>query len=166
MAILKKRAELDHLEVVPEVLQYVATHINSNIRELEGALNKIYVFADLEKKPVTMDLAERALKDTIDFHKEITPQLIMEVVAEHYNITVGDILSKKKNKEIATPRQICMYLCRQFTDYSLQNIGKVMGNRDHTTVLHGDEKIAKLRQTDEYLNKNLEIIIQKLNPPK
>ncbi len=166
MAILKKRAELDNLEVIPEVLQYVATHINSNIRELEGALNKIYVFAELEKKPVTMELAERALKDTIEFHTEITPQLIMEVVSEHYNITVGDILSKKKNKEIAMPRQICMYLCRQFTDYSLQNIGKIMGNRDHTTVLHGDDKISKLRKSDDYLNQNLEIIIQKLNPGK
>ena len=123
MAILKKRAELEHLDINQEVMQYVATNINSNIRELEGALNKIYVFANLEKKPVTLELAENALKDTIECQKEVTPQLIMDVVAEHYNISVSDIISKKKNKEIANPRQICMYLSRKYTDYSLQNIG-------------------------------------------
>ena len=112
MAILKKRAELERLDIDPEVMQYVATNINSNIRELEGALNKIFVFANLEKKPVTLELAENALKDTIECQKEVTPQLIMDVVAEHYNISVSDIISKKKNKEIANPRQICMYLSR------------------------------------------------------
>lgn len=146
-------------------MQYVATNINSNIRELEGALNKIYVFANLEKKPVTLELAENALKDTIECQKEVTPQLIMDVVAEHYNISVSDIISKKKNKEIANPRQICMYLSRKYTDYSLQNIGKIMGNRDHTTVIHGHDKIGKMLETDENLKSNLDIIIKKLNPP-
>ena len=130
MAILNKRAELEHLKIDPKVMEYVATNINSNIRELEGALNKICVFANLEKKPITLELAEQALKDTIETQHEITPQLIMEVVAQHFNITVSDILSKKKNKEIANPRQICMYLCRKYTDYSLQALGKVMGNRE------------------------------------
>ena len=165
MAILKKRAELERLDINQEVMQYVATNINSNIRELEGALNKIYVFANLEKKPVTLELAENALKDTIECQKEITPQLIMDVVAEHYNISVSDIISKKKNKEIANPRQICMYLSRKYTDYSLQNIGKIMGNRDHTTVIHGHDKIGKMLETDENLKSNLDIIIKKLNPP-
>ena len=165
MAILKKRAELERLDIDPEVMQYVATNINSNIRELEGALNKIFVFANLEKKPVTLELAENALKDTIECQKEVTPQLIMDVVAEHYNISVSDIISKKKNKEIANPRQICMYLSRKYTDYSLQNIGKIMGNRDHTTVIHGHDKINKMLETDETLTSNLDIIIKKLNPP-
>ena len=165
MAILKKRAELEHLDINSEVMQYVATNINSNIRELEGALNKIYVFANLEQKPVTLELAENALKDTIECQKEVTPQLIMDVVAEHYNISVSDIISKKKNKEIANPRQICMYLSRKYTDYSLQNIGKIMGNRDHTTVIHGHDKINKMLETDENLKNNLDIIIKKLNPP-
>ena len=165
MAILKKRAELEHLDINQEVMQYVATNINSNIRELEGALNKIYVFANLEKKPVTLELAENALKDTIECQKEVTPQLIMDVVAEHYNISVSDIISKKKNKEIANPRQICMYLSRKYTEYSIQNIGKIMGNRDHTTVIHGHDKIGKMLETDENLKSNLDIIIKKLNPP-
>ncbi|MCI6858115.1 MAG: chromosomal replication initiator protein DnaA [Eubacterium sp.] len=164
MAILKKRAELEHLDISTEVMEYVAANINSNIRELEGALNKICVFANLEKKPVTLELAENALKDTIECKKEITPQLIMEVVAEHYNITVSDILSKKKNKEIANPRQICMYLARKYTDYSLQSIGKAMGNRDHSTILHGHDKINKMAQTDESLKTNLNILVKKLNP--
>ena len=165
MAILKKRAELENLEIDSEVMQYVATNINSNIRELEGALNKICVFANLEKKPVTLKLAEQALKDTIETQKEITPQLIMEIVAEHYNITVSDILSRKKNKEIANPRQICMYLSRKYTEYSLQAIGKAMGNRDHTTVLHGHDKILDLIKKDESLKTNIDILVKKLNPP-
>ena len=165
MAILKKRAELENLEIDSEVMQYVASNINANIRELEGALNKICVFANLEKKPVTLELAEQALKDTIETQKEITPQLIMEIVAEHYNITVSDILSRKKNKEIANPRQICMYLARKYTEYSLQSIGKTMGNRDHTTVLHGYEKIMDLIQKDEALKTNVDILVKKLNPP-
>ena len=165
MAILKKRAELENLEIDTEVMQYVATNITSNIRELEGALNKIYVFANLEKRPVTLPLAEEALKDIIETQKEITPEVIMDVVAEHYNITVSDILSRKKNKEIANPRQICMYLSRKYTNTSLQAIGKIMGNRDHTTVMHGADKIADLLTRDDQLKSNMDILIKKLNPP-
>jgi len=165
MAILKKRAELENLEIDTGVMQYVATNITSNIRELEGALNKICVFANLEKRPVTLDLAEEALKDTIETQKEITPEFIMEMVAEHYNITVNDILSRKKNKEIANPRQICMYLIRKYTNCSLQIIGKIMGNRDHSTILHGHEKILDLLSKDENLKANVDILVKKLNPP-
>ncbi|MDO5147231.1 MAG: chromosomal replication initiator protein DnaA [Eubacteriales bacterium] len=165
MAILKKRAELENLEVEVEVLQYVATNITSNIRELEGALNKICVFANLEKKPITLSLAEEALKDTIETQKEITPELIMELVADHYNITVSDILSRKKNKEIANPRQVCMYLIRKYTNSSLQVIGKTMGNRDHTTIIHGFDKINDLLTKDEVLKTNVDILVKKLNPP-
>lgn len=165
MAILKKRAELENLEIDTEVMQYVANNITSNIRELEGALNKIYVFANLEKRPVTLPLAEEALKDIIETQKEITPEVIMEIVAEHYNISVSDLLSRKKNKEIANPRQICMYLSRKYTNTSLQAIGKSMGNRDHTTVMHGSDKIADLLTRDELLKSNIEILVKKLNPP-
>ena len=165
MAILKKRAELEHLDVSEEVMQFVASNINSNIRELEGALTKVCAFGKLENKPVTLELAEHALKDTIESQREITPELIMDIVSEHFNITVADILSKKKNKEIANPRQICMYLCRKYTDVSLQRIGQQMGNRDHTTVMHGAEKISNAMESDEGLRSSLNIIIKKLNPP-
>jgi len=165
MAILKKRAELEHLDVSEDVLHYVASNIKSNIRELEGALTKICAFGKLEKKPVTLDLAELALKDTIESQREITPELIMNIVSEHFNITVADIISKKKNKEIANPRQICMFLCRKYTDVSLQRIGQQLGNRDHTTVMHGSDKISKALETDEALKNSVNIIIKKLNPP-
>jgi len=167
MAILNKRAELEGLEISPEVMQYVASNINSNIRELEGALNKICVFSNLEKRPINLTLAEEALKDMIETQKEITPQIIMDLVAEHFNISVGDILSKKKNKEIAVPRQICMYLCKTYTDYSFQAIGKLMGNRDHSTVLHGHNKIGELmtNSKDDSMKTTVDILIKKLNPP-
>ncbi len=165
MAILKKRAEMEHLNISEDILQYVATNINSNIRELEGALNQICLFSRLENRPVSLVLAEKALKDTISSQKEITPRLIMEIVSEHFDITVEDILSKKKNKEIAHPRQICMYLCRKFTDTSLTSIGKALGNRDHTTVMHGYEKITHSLANDELLKNNINMIIRKLNPP-
>ena len=166
MAILNRRAELDHLDIADDVMQFVANNINSNIRELEGALNKICVFAKLENRPVTLHLAEQALKDTIDNRRDITTQLIVSVVADHYNITVEDILSKKKSKEIAYPRQICMYLSRKYTDDSLQNIGKYMGNRDHTTVMHGSDKISKALNNDEILKNNVDIIIRKMDPSR
>ena len=167
MAILNKRAELEHLYIEPEVMQYIANNINSNIRELEGALNKIIVFSNLEKRPINLALAEDALKDMIETQKEISPQLIMDIVAEHFNITTQDILSKKKNKEIAVPRQICMYLCKTYTDYSFQAIGNIMGNRDHSTVLHGHNKINDIMNSskDDGLKTTVDILVKKINPP-
>ena len=167
MAILNKRAELEHLTIEPEVMQFIASNINSNIRELEGALNKICVFSNLEKRPINLALAEEALKDMIETQKEISPQMIMELVADHFNITVSDIVSKKKNKEIAVPRQICMYLCKTYTDYSFQAIGNMMGNRDHSTVLHGHNKIHDLMNNskDDSMKTTIDILIKKLNPP-
>ena len=166
MAILNKRAELDQLDIPDDVMQYVANNITSNIRELEGALNKICVYARLENRQITLNLAEKALKDAIDNQREITTQLIVSVVAEHFNISVEDILSKKKSKEIANPRQICMYLSRKYTDDSLQNIGKYIGNRDHTTVMHGSDKISKALGHDDILRNNVEIISKKLDPSR
>ncbi len=166
MAILNRRAELDHLDIDSEVMEYVANNINSNIRELEGALNKICVFSNLENRPITLELAEKALKDTIDNQREINIQIIVDIVADHYNISVDDILSKKKSKEIAGPRQICMYLARKYTDDSLQNIGKYIGNRDHTTVMHGSDKIGKSLEHDELLKNNIDIIVKKLDPSR
>ena len=167
MAILNKRAELEQLEIEPEVMQYIANNITSNIRELEGALNKICVFSNLEKRPINLSLAEEALKDMIETQKEISPQMIMDLVAEHFNINVSDIVSKKKNKEIAIPRQICMYLCKTYTDYSFQAIGNLMGNRDHSTVLHGHNKISDIMTSskDDNMKATVDIIIKKLNPP-
>ncbi len=166
MAILKKRAELDGLDIDDDVMQYVANNIQSNIRELEGALNKICAYSALERKPINVELAEEALKDLItpEGHKEITPELIMNTVAEHYNVSISDMVSKKKSQEIAYPRQIAMYLCRKLTDASLQYVGNMLGKRDHTTVIHGAEKIENDLSKNPSLKNTIDVIIKKLNP--
>ena len=168
MAILKKRAELDGLDIPNDVMEYVANNIKSNIRELEGALNKICVYANLTKKnePITVDIAEEALKDLIspDAKKEITPTMIAEIVASHYHITMDDLISKKKNKEIAYPRQITMYLCRKLTDAPLQTVGNLLGKRDHSTVIHGIEKIENDLKKNPALQSNINVLIKKIDP--
>lgn len=170
MAILKKRAELDGLDIPDEVMEYVANNIKSNIRELEGALNKICVFANLTKKnePITVSIAEEALKDLIspDAKREITPEMITEIVASHYHVTMDDLISKKRNKETAYPRQVAMYLCRTLTDVPLQAIGKMLGKRDHSTVLHGCDKIEKDLENNPSLRSNIDVLIKKIDPSK
>lgn len=143
MAILRKNTENSDYKIDDEIIQYIATNIKSNIRELEGAFNKIIAFAKLNKVNLTMDLAEEALKDVIypDKPKEVTPQLIINVVAEHFGVKPEDITSKKRNAEFVQPRQVVMYLCRELCDMSLSNIGKLLGKKDHTTVIHGINKI-------------------------
>ena len=168
MAILKKRAELDGLDIPDSVMEYVANNIKSNIRELEGALNKICVYANLTKKnePITVEIAEEALKDLIspDAKREVTPEMIADIVANHYHITMDDLKSKKKNKEIAYPRQITMYLCRQHTDVPLQTIGNILGKRDHSTVLHGIEKIEKDIASNPSMKNTIDVLVKKINP--
>lgn len=165
MAILRKKAELENLNIPNEVTQYAALNIKSNIRELEGAVNKIIAYSTLVEKEITVELAEDALKELIspNEEKEITPKYIIELVAEHYNIKPEDIISKKRSREIAFPRQIVMYLCRKLTDCSLQNIGKILGNRDHTTVMHGSDKITQDLANDYSLKNTIEILTKKLN---
>ena len=166
MAILRKNAENYDKEIDDEIIQYIATNIKSNIRELEGALNKVMANARLNKKELTIALAEDALKDVIypDQTREVTPQLIIDVVSEHFNVSKDDITSKKRNSEYVMPRQIIMYLCKEMTDLSLQNIGKLLSKKDHTTVLHGIGKIKDKMTTDEELSKRIEILKKKISP--
>lgn len=166
MAILKKNAENYNKEIKEEVFQYIATNIKSNIRELEGAYNKVIAFSKLNKVEITLENVEEALKDIIspNITKQITPKLIIDVVAEHFGITSDDILSKRRNSEFVQPRQICMYLCRQLTDESLQNIGKALGKKDHTTVIHGIDKITDEIVNNEELKNRIDIIKKKINP--
>ncbi len=145
MAILRKKEDLEGYNIDNEVIKYIATNIKSNIRELEGALTKIVALSKLDhNKEITIALAEEALKDIISPNSErkITPELIIQVVADHFGITPLDISSQKRNKEVAFPRQIVMYLCQNMTGASLQEIGKYLGGRDHTTIIHGRDKIA------------------------
>lgn len=166
MAILKKNAENYNKEIDDEIFQYIANNIKSNIRELEGAFNKIIAFSKLNKVDITLSYAEEALKDVIypDKPKEITPNLIIEVVSEHFGVNKEDITSKKRNSEFVLPRQVVMYLCRELTDTSLTNIGKLLGKKDHTTIIHGVNKITEEINTNEELRNKIEIIKKKINP--
>ena len=166
MAILKKNAESYNKEVDNEVLQYIATNIKSNIRELEGAFNKIIAFSKLNKVDINLTYAEEALKDIIypDKPKEITPSLIIEVVAEHFGVTPEDITSKRRNSEFVQPRQVVMYLCRTLTETSLSGIAKILGKKDHTTVIHGITKITEEIVNNEELRNKIEIIKKKIIP--
>lgn len=166
MAILKKKEELDGLHIDNEVMKYIATNIKSNIRELEGALTKIDAYSKLAAKEITVELAADALKDLISPNdkKEITADLISQIVADHFNITQAEMFSTKKSRNIAYPRQITMYLCRRMTELSLTDIGKKLGNRDHTTVLHGIDKVTKDLEKDHSLQNTLEVLTKKINP--
>ena len=171
MAILQKKIELDHLEkynIKNDVLDYIAANVKSNIRELEGSLNKLIALYKLNNNnnPSDIALAAEALKDIIssDNRREVTPELILDIVADHFGITVADLKSKKRDSEIAVPRQICMYLMRTMTDTALKGIGAVLGGKDHSTVKYGVEKIAKDIESDEMMANTINIIKKKINP--
>jgi len=166
MAILKKNIDTYDRYIDEEIINYIATNIKSNIRELEGALNKIIAFAKLNKVDLTLSLAEEALKDVIypNKPKEVTPALIMNIVAEHFNVKAEDITSKKRNAEFVQPRQVFMYLCRDLTDTSLTNIGKYLGKKDHTTVMHGVSKIEEEMKMNDDLRIKVETIKKKISP--
>ncbi|MDY4835281.1 MAG: chromosomal replication initiator protein DnaA [Frisingicoccus sp.] len=168
MAILKKRAELDNIKVDDESLNYIATNIKSSIRELEGALKQIYNFSRLRKQTINFNLTKEALENIIspEEKRPVTCELIIETVAEHFNISPDDIKSTKRNKEIAYPRQICMYLCRKMTADSLQAVGNSLGKKDHTTIIHGEKKISDDLKKDENLQNTIDVLIKKINPPK
>ena len=169
MAILRKKEELDGLEryhIPDEIIKYIATNVKSNIRELEGSLNKLIALANLENKPIDIPLAAEALKDMISPNntREITPELIIEVVSDHFNVPAAELKGKKRNAEIVLPRQIVMYLCRKMTDTPLKTIGLILGGKDHASVSHGVKKIEHDVKTDEALNNTVNIIKKKLNP--
>lgn len=166
MAILRKKEEMEGYNIDNEVIKYIATNVKSNIRELEGALTKIVALSKLNKKEITIELAEEALKDLIspNVAREITPELILQIVSDHLGIQSIDILGQKRNKEIAGARQIVMYLCRNMTSTPLQQIGQFLGGRDHTTIIHGIEKITKDLPKDPALQNTIEILTKKINP--
>lgn len=166
MAILRKKGELEGYTIDDEVLKYIATNVKSNIREIEGALTKIVAVSRLKNTEVNVILAEEVLKDLIspDVKKKITVESITETVAEHFGITASDIFSSKKSRNIAHPRQICMYLCRELTNDSLKDIGRKLGKRDHSTILHGCNKITDDLTTDTSLQNIIDILKKKISP--
>ncbi|MGI6588005.1 MAG: chromosomal replication initiator protein DnaA [Peptococcia bacterium] len=160
IAILRKKSEMENIKIPDEVILYIANRIQSNIRELEGALIRVIAYSSLGNRDITMDLCIEALKKIIPTAqpKIITPDLIKTVVGEHYNLKLDDFKTKRRTRDIAFPRQIAMYLCRELTDLSLPKIGDEFGGRDHTTVIHAHEKIA----SDSKKNPQLEMTINKL----
>ena len=167
MAILRKKEEMEGYNIDNEVIKYIATNIKSNIRELEGALTKIVALSKLEKnREIDIELAEKALKDIIapGDKQEVTPEFIIQIVADHFNLTPLDIMSAKRSKEIVYPRQIVMYLCRTMTETGLQNIGKALGGRDHTTILHGIKTISADLEKNPSLQNTIDILKKKISP--
>lgn len=156
IAILRKKAETEHVNIPNDVIQMIALSISSNIRMIEGAFIKIVAFSSLMKEPITVDLARKVLDDMGNpVQSIITIEKIIDYICRTYKLKLEDILSHKRSKDIAEPRQIAMYLCRDLTDISLPRIGNKFG-RDHTTVIHACEKITKLRKEDKNFNSQLE----------
>ena len=146
IAILSKKAAQDHLDVPPDVLEYIASRIATNIRELEGALIRVTAFASLNRQPVDLALADVVLKDLVptDAGPEITDAMIMAQTAAYFGLTIEDLQGSSRSRVLVTARQIAMYLCRELTDLSLPKIGQQFGGRDHTTVMHAERKIRQL----------------------
>lgn len=166
MAILKNYQENESVKLDDKILSYIATNIRSNIRDLEGAYKRVIFSSKLHRKEITLDLAEDALKDIIrpDDAREITVDFINKIVTDHFNLAEDAIVSKRKQKSIAFPRQICMYLCKEFTDLSTTDIGEKLGNRDHSTIIHGCEKISEMLKVDKSLQNTIDILRKKINP--
>jgi len=164
IAILRKKAAGDHLEVPEEVLSYIANRIHSNIRELEGALNRVVAVASLSRRNICVEAAEEALKDIVGSarQRQVTIDMIQNLVANHYSIKVTDMRSKKRTRVVTFPRQIAMYLARELTDASLPRIGEEFGGRDHTTVLHAYDKIQRMLQKNPSLQREISQLAQEL----
>jgi chromosomal replication initiator protein len=166
IAILKKKADVENLNIPNEVMGYIANKIKSNIRELEGALIRIVAYSSLTNKEISVELAAEALKDIIssEQNKPVTIDLIQDVVASYFNLKIDELKSSRRTRNIAYPRQIAMYLSRKLTDMSLPKIGEEFGGRDHTTVIHAYEKISNgLKKNDESLKNVINDLNKKIN---
>lgn len=163
IAILRKKAQMENMDVPDEVMSFIASKIQANIRELEGALIRIVAYSSLANGEITVDIAREALKEIFSSKKrQINVPLIKEVVSKKFNIKIEDFNAKKRTRSIAFPRQIAMYLTRELTDLSLPKIGEEFGGRDHTTVIHAHEKISNDMKNDPYLKEKIEKIISSL----
>ena len=161
VAILKEKAAEEGMDAPYEVLEYIAQNVSSNIRELEGCLTSLSAHADLMNTPIDLEMARAALAGRIGAQaaRRATPELIIEIVARQYGLEPGDITGKKRNREIALPRQVAMYVCREITGMSTPKIGSAFGGRDHTTVMHNCEKVAASMKADFSFKKKVEELI-------
>jgi chromosomal replication initiator protein len=170
VAILKKKTELKNLElkkdisISDEIIDLIIKNISSNIRDMEGALNKLMGYADLINKPVTMEIAQRHLKDVFADPKQgnMSIDIIQRIVAEDFGLTPNDLRGKKRSAGIVKPRQMAMFLCRELTEFSLTEIGQAFGGRDHTTVIHSNKSIEEKSRSDTNLYTTLERLKRKI----
>ena len=161
VAILKKKAEATKMPLSDDVAFLIAKHLRSNVRELEGALNRVLAFARFHGRDITLEVAKEALKDVIGAtNRQITLESIQKTVADYFKIKVADMYSQRRTRAIARPRQVAMWLARELTPHSLPEIGDAFGGRDHTTVMHACRTIADLRRTDNTLNNDLHVLMQ------
>ncbi len=162
VAILRKKADEENIDLPADVAEYIAAHFDKSIRELEGALTRVFAQSKLLGYAITMDLAAKALDSLVQTQdtRVVTPKIIIDTVARRYDIPAEDILSKKRNREIAVPRQVAIYICRELTDLSTTNIGREFGNRDHTTVMHSCDKVAEQMKSDIAFRKRIEELIE------
>lgn len=162
VAILKKKAEAEGIRLDDEVAFFIAKHLRSNVRELEGALKKVLAYSSFHGRIIALDLAKEALKDIIGSVRNVGMENIQKTVADYYKIKVADLFSKKRTRAIARPRQLAMWLCREVTSHSYPEIGDAFGGRDHTTVIHAVKTIDSLRTKESELNHDLHVLLQVL----
>ena len=162
VAILKKKAEAEGMHLDDEVAFFIAKHLRSNVRELEGALKKVLAYSSFHGRVIALDLAKEALKDIIGSVRNVGMDNIQKTVADYYKIKVAELFSKKRTRAIARPRQLAMWLCREVTSHSYPEIGDAFGGRDHTTVIHAVKTIDSLRLKESELNHDLHVLLQVL----
>lgn len=163
VAILKKKAETDNLVLSDDVAFLIAKNLRSNVRELEGALNRVIAFARFHGREISIDVAKEALRDILGAtNRQITLELVQKTVADYFRIKISDMYSPKRTRAIARPRQVAMWLSRELTDRSLPEIGDAFGGRDHSTVLHACRTVTRLRFKDTVLNNDLHVLMQTL----
>ena len=164
IAILRKKEEQAHYDIDNSVIQYIAQHVKSNIREMEGALTKVVAASNLLGQKITLELAEDILKDVMstDESEQLTPRILMNVVCEHFRISEEDLMSSRRNKEIVMPRQITMYLCREVLNMKQETIGRLL-HKDHSTVIYGIKKVHDDMANDEDMRITIEVLRKKLS---
>jgi len=167
VAILQKKAEVEKVILPHDVAIFLASNIDSNVRELEGSLTRLGAFSSLTRSNITVDLAKEVLKNTLKgSHREITIEGIQKTICDYYNIKLGDLKAKRRTKNIAIPRQVAMYLCRKYTETSFPVIGDKFGGRDHSTVIHASKTIEKKIKQDPYMLTTIEKLERNLNVKK
>jgi chromosomal replication initiator protein len=163
VAILIKKAEVEGVRLPEDVAFFIAKHIQSNVRELEGALKRVLAYSNFAGQPLSVELAREALKDVLAIQfRQVSVENIQKTVADYYKIKVSEMYSKKRSRNVARPRQVAMALAKELTQLSLPDIGDAFGGRDHTTVLHACRKIAELKSESPDINRDFEALLQVL----